>query len=606
MKKAVIGFNNFTLIYCVMFAVFIAVLFTVPYLFPVEQMSISASYDYGFNNQLGILLLALFSILIILFSFMHNKSGNYQTVISINENVIKPNKVFFIVASINVIGCFILWSIIGIHTNNYLGEASNFIVSIYEIIFGRTVFRDFYWIYGPVLLYFPYYSYKLFSLFSFTVLDGYMIALIASQVTGLYFIYYILSFMKFASGEKKVIFIIIAILSFPLSIGLNYTLFRFTLPYFCFVLLEQIRKKTKTKLALYIILSIFFSCLTLLTSPELGVGFCFTLVVYLVVTCLFEKKRIYLIQICLLLSSYILFFWLFQDMFKGFSGFITGALNWPFVPGMGLLIFFISVFVISKKIGIQLHGIYPNLFNLSFILLSFSFIPGVLGRCDPGHIIWNGLFILLVAYQYIRLISKPVKIISGIVLVLFCLSGYPYSLKIFVPAYGYRFLKNMEMLDSLPTWVVSFANIWGIDIEERIISRRENNLLDYEDIFKDINDVATPLGKDFGMYIFLNQSKKYMPLYYNGFLDGSEYSVKRTLLDIEEKTPQHILVPEEWRKMSEPYDYSIINQVFFTYYPAKVKRNGNVVFEPLLEYIDKNYVYYQSIGNYQLLRKSVL
>ena len=66
--------------------VFIVSFFTVPYLFPPKEMVESMSYDYGFNNQVGVLLVGLS---ILLFGFLGYRSKTYDDVVIIVDDTEK-------------------------------------------------------------------------------------------------------------------------------------------------------------------------------------------------------------------------------------------------------------------------------------------------------------------------------------------------------------------------------------------------------------------------------------------------------------------------------------------------------------------------------------
>jgi hypothetical protein len=575
-------------------------IFTIPYLFPSNQISISASYDYGFNNFIGILILGFFSLLILIFSFFKNRTYNKKIDVFIDEPKKKiVNKVFLIVAGITLVGCCLLWFVLG--RDSYgLMESGYFIPHIYDLEFGKKAYLDFEFIYGPVLLYVPYFIYKLFSFISLSISDGYIITLMINQLLGLYFLYYILSFLDISEKRKNGAFITIAIFSFPISVGLNYTLFRFVFPYFCFVFLWRIERKAIASLIFSAILPI----LVILTSPELGLALYFSCFIYTVIKFILSRSKIYLFHICILISSFFLVLLLLPDMFKSTSGFISGGMNWPFIPSITLIIFFIAVFLLSRGIGIQLCNLNKYLFTLSFILMAFVAIAGALGRCDPGHVFFYGLFIFILAYAQIGIYSKRLCFISGIVFgAVFLFSLYPYAIKMYIPAYGYSVMKNLGKLDDLPSVVISMGNIWGIDIDEKIKTRQTRGVLNYEESFADVNDVTMPFA-DNEIYIYLNKTKKYNDLYYrNPKSINTDYANKRNLMELQEKNIEYLLLPQEWKELTALSDYSGINLLFITYYPAVQKRNGNIIYNQLLEYVANNYEYVKNIGSYFLYRK---
>jgi hypothetical protein len=551
-------------------------------------------------------LLALFSLVVAII-FFYNKNEKLQVNIFFNDVQRRFfDKAFLIVVGLTVIGCAVLWFVLG--RNSYgIIEAGYFIPHIYDLSFGKTVYRDFEFLYGPLLLYMPYLIYKLFSFLYISISDGYIIALTINQVIGLCFLSYVLAFFNFNNKERNIIFILIAILSFPASIGLNYTLFRFTSPFFCFVFLWQIEKNAKINPFIYICLSDILSLMVLLVSPELGTAFYFTFLVYIFITALITKLKIYFLQMGVLFFSFVLSVYLWPDMFKGVTGFFSGGLNWPFVPCLTLIFFFIAVFVVSAGAGIQLKNIKTNLFYLSFMLLAFALIPGALGRCDPGHIFFNGLFLFILAYSFLRtyLRQQFYKVI-GVIFIISLFSIYPYMAKYYIPAYMSSMGSHLEKLDAVPPWIISAGNYLDIDVNEKLRQRRARSFNSLEKNFENIDNITMPFVYGGEYYVPLNLLGKYTSLYYlnPGFV-GSKYAVDKQLSDIKEKKPQYLLLPDTWENITSPADYGVINVLFFSYYPAVQKRNGNILYDPFIDYISSEYSYVRSIENYMLYKKNL-
>jgi hypothetical protein len=146
-------------LFCIILLISITItcVFTIPYLFPPNQISISASYDYGFNNRVGIIMLALASLLILVFSFLWVNPNKIE--IDFFNDLTKRvtlNKTFFIGVVFTIIGCGVLRYILG--KDSYgIGESGYFIPRIHDITSGKTIYKDFDFIPGPIFLYFPYF-----------------------------------------------------------------------------------------------------------------------------------------------------------------------------------------------------------------------------------------------------------------------------------------------------------------------------------------------------------------------------------------------------------------------------------------------------------------
>jgi hypothetical protein len=75
-------------------------------------------------------------------------------------------------------------------------------------------------------------------------------------------------------------------------------------------------------------------------------------------------------------------------------------------------------------------------------------------------------------------------------------------------------------------------------------------------------------------------------------------------MDIKEKKPRYLLLPQEWEKINLPDDSrNLINILFCTYYPVVPKRNGNIIYDSLIGYIHSNYNFDRDIEAYVLYKK---
>jgi hypothetical protein len=410
----------------------------------------------------------------------------------------------------------------------------------------------------------------------------------------------VVSFLNISKKEKSIIFIVIAVLSFPITYGLNYTLFRFVFPFFCMVFLRQIEHKTKTNF----ILSILLPLLVVLTSPEMGIAFYVSYSVYLGIAYYFSRKTIGLVKLVAIVLSLIFSFFCLPDMFLSVLGFGSGSFNWPFVLSLALVLFFVGIFIVAWGIGIQLRGIKTHLFPLSFTLLAFSLLPAALGRCDPGHIFFNGMFIFILAHTIIRTYSRKLCYFAGTTsIIIIAVSLFYYPVKNYIPTYASSWVGNYGLPDKVPAWIVSLGRVYGLDVEGKMQNRKLKIKFNYNDSFANIDNITMPFA-DNDIYISLQKSQKYISLYYkNPGHIGSKHAFEKNLNDMKEKNIKYLLLAEGWEEQNQPAGYGIIDPLFISKYTFPIKRNGNILFDPLIEYIKYNYTHVDDIGAYQLFLK---
>lgn len=228
--------NNKSRIFFVVYSIAgMLALFFLPYHFPYKQiLATSTSVDYGFNNQVGVIILFILSLGLVLYAWLvsvqdKNVAVKYGELISPkNDNVL--DGIFKKCMSFQVIFCLFLWVLIR-HTLG-MNESAYFFRRLHDLIMGEKLYLKIDFSYGALLLYVPMLLYKFFSLFStIKIQDAYSISLLFMQCLSFYWFYKIMSRIRIEACTKKIIFITLFIITLPLSTGMNYILFRFITPY---------------------------------------------------------------------------------------------------------------------------------------------------------------------------------------------------------------------------------------------------------------------------------------------------------------------------------------------------------------------------------------
>lgn len=572
-------------------------IFVIPYYVPLSEQSVSMSYDVGFNNKVGIILVGFWAMLFVGFGLYRVKSfKQYAPVVfSFTEKI--SSRVLYWVLGITIFSIVVLWMLVGRKTLGVL-DAGYFIPHVYDLVFGKEIYVDFEYSYGPLLVYIPYWLYVLLPI---SVSDGYFLCLILLQAIGVYFLYLLFSALNISCKEKKVIFILFVIIVFPYSLGLNYELFRFIFPLWGFFYLRKMERRTGCIWS-YILMCVLLSFLILLTSPEFGIAFICTLLVYLLFSLFFSKNWYYILPALLIIAV----FWGVLMALPGYLHFLfvftSGGMNWPFIPCLTLIAFFISIFVISFFIGMQLHQIKDNLFILSFELLVFSFIPAALGRCDPVHIIFNGMMVFVLSYVYIIFFCQKFKKVDLVVLILVCSMIFPYQIRMYIPAYITEIIKSH--VDYMPHFVLNKLES-SIYFSNKISELNENGIQNYSSDFAEIENISMLSVNNNGIYVHLNKEKKFVDIYYRNLgLVGNRKSLERVLDDMKSKNIDYILLPPSWDDLDNPANYSAVNLLFCTYYPFNQIHNGNELYAELLSYIGENYTFEKRIGTDLLYKKN--
>ena len=556
--------------------VFIVSFFTVPYLFPPKEMVNSMSYDYGFNNQVGVLLVGL-SILV--FGAIGYLRNNIDLNIFIKDSERLPFRHFVF----GLIFCILFFTCVSLSGRYVLefNDSSYFFYHFYEMTLGRIPYKDFAFGYGPLTIYFPYWVYSLMP--EFSTLNAYIFSLSIFHIIGLYAIYELVNVLNIKRIDKIWMFWIAFLIFFPYTIGMNYQAFRFVFPFWamwkCHIL--QFRWKF-----LFIPLSVL---ITLAFSPEIGLVYWIASLIYSGLQLYVSRNSKYCFVIALTLFINSIFVFAFKPMFTFVLSFGSGFLNLPFIPSFHLLVFFLCIFVIAYYLG----GVFPLLdkyvLEISFILLACGLIPVCLGRCDPGHVIYNGFFIISLSVVLI------IKMLRRLRLPLLCLVLLLYvNLSFTVPFSIPDFFK------------VAICNQISIIHDYRAELKYDNSSVN-ESILPMGEKVTVPFFSNYEDYYYLCSKDKVNEMYFTRTTcRGTTGNVHKMVNELKEDSPRVLLLYRGWENVIAPnnsYD-SLIKYLFFTYYPVYPYRNGNLVNKPLIDYIKKNYKKVNGDKNYLIYERN--
>lgn len=577
-------------------------IFEVPYLFPPQVMTLSASYDYGFNNTIGIIVLGIVSLLFVGAGFLSVKDDKYMH-IGIHSSAETPLSFSAVVitSGLSIVLVFILFLISG---DFGFGESQQFILAMERVSIGQQLYKDFDFYYGPLLVYIPYAIYKISYLFEGSFKGAYFICLAFLQIAGLFELRYILNAIPIQEDIRKKTFYAIALFTLPFHSGINLILFRFITPAAGMILLKKIGE-----------MNVFIKSITILAlssavfgiSIEYGVIFTVALTIYYLGLSIVKKCPVDLFYSALVLTVAFLFLFFFPGLFNTVKLYLLGGWRWPFVPSLPLLLFFISVFLLSFTIGNHLKNISENYFFLSLCLLALGTLPAALGRCDPGHVFLNGLMVLILSFSFLSYITKPkLTRLFGLMLVLsfgvplmfgtiYMCSGI-YSRNAFIKL---DLVINQKAVDKFTYYG---AKLFGKDenvIKSKIQAYRKSKKMNLENQFSSITKVIAPYNLPDNLSNFLRLTNRIDSLYFKDYnILASEIEVERALQDMKKFRNDFLVIPIGWEKMDKPdSQIGLINILFLTKYTKDQKRNSRLLLTPIIKYINENYSFHSQVDN---------
>jgi len=448
----------------------LAAVFYLPYFIP-QQPSNSYSWMFGYNNRAGVLiLLAVIGAWVL---FTHGLKLN-----PLPPAPARPlsSKWLMLALLVVICGCCAMYSRAG-HYGAY-NEANYLIERIWLLSQGKVPYADFEFPYGPLLLWGPL---LLKRIFSADVAVGYYIFWTLNWILGTFLLFKLISDSNYPTQAKRSIFLTLFFVGLfgMLCLGTNYTFFRFVCPLFLISRFQQELDRGQQGPKFYsAIQGSGFTLMLLLISPETAIAFAFAAVcvasIYIVRTS--NPASIPQWSSVLLLTSLIVAEFWAARRFHEFDTLIldgSGANSFPIFFAPAILLYIGSVFICFCLFYLQVVKGEVSDVNLGIIAVSIPMIAAALGRCDPGHLFWNGLGIFLASMFYISNFAgawRRYRFWFPLLLVgIPWLAGFAIS-RIAVHPTGHRDdLQRSEATDPLllgkffPTWQGGFFAPFGFD-----------------------------------------------------------------------------------------------------------------------------------------------
>jgi hypothetical protein len=387
----------------------LAAVFYLPGIIPATPVA-SGSYVFGYNNHAGFL---LFVFLTAIGAVWARQFGLRFSAASPSDQI--KNRTFFVCMAIALAACafmYLLTSHIGA-----FGESAYLINRIELASRGLHPYRDFEYPYGALFIYLPLLLSRLLGL---SIPNAYYLFWMLNVLLGVWLMAAVINRIDYHSEHKNQIFVLLFLSMLPgvISTGTNYTGFRYLVaPFFALLVFRVMRDgslKSQIKASLLAVVS---TILLLLVSPEIGIAFSLGVSAFFVLFYFRSNPRRwvapYLGMLLLFLSLMIVANRF--SVFYTFKAMGSGGNNFPIIPAPHILILFFSAFFAALYFVTALwQGDFrSNLFLV--LLISLPPLAASLARCDPGHIVFNGAGIFLVA--------------------LLCIAGFPRIWRWYCPAF---------------------------------------------------------------------------------------------------------------------------------------------------------------------------
>jgi hypothetical protein len=253
------------------FCVAVGCIYFLPFLFPPSHPVPSQSYVVGYNNKVASLSLALVSAIVFVLGLGH---GGADSPVLQSEPRISWRGLALALTLVAAWNGALSWLVFTAH--GYGVEDFYFLPQLEKYYFlHRPLYREVEFAYGPLLFYPPVWVHWLLTPFRVSLRASYYIATLGQHLLGVAMLWFVVNRLPIQRWLRVAALASLTLFSFTPLLGPNYTLLRYLLPVFIFVLFVQIARPIAATLA-----AAPAQILILLDSSELAISFAFAVAVY--------------------------------------------------------------------------------------------------------------------------------------------------------------------------------------------------------------------------------------------------------------------------------------------------------------------------------------
>lgn len=403
-------------------AVFVATcfgVFVLPFLLPPHYVrGVSASNLAGFNNKISAVVAAGLATLVFFAGLiwprligLRNVSGEEAEGRRGDERGRIQRSIVAAVVAVWGSAIFIFGlQIIRLGMRN-LHDWGYFVtqVSMHED-FGRKLYTQIEFSYGPLLFYGPVMMRALLSPFHVSESGSFLATLVIESVVGLLLMVYVIEHVPMSRAWKTAIFVLFAVGMFVGNMGLNHTFFRFGMPLALLVMVSERRSAWAAALWIF---GGQMVCLGL--SPEIGFAFLASSLAYAIYLGFTRGVAWWLAVAAPIVSTAIFLLMAGAPYLRMVGMFSKGVYGFPVEPLPYVLLFlFALVWLVPVTLAsfFRQRRLEAPLLAALFIV-SLALLPAAFGRADPGHVFWNGLAVYLLSGVALSLESEWKQVVWG-------------------------------------------------------------------------------------------------------------------------------------------------------------------------------------------------
>ncbi len=376
--------------------------FLLPWFVP-SHRSASDSWLFGFNNAAAILAIGAGFVALTLPGLLR-RPGLFHSdaVLGASRGLFRaepapglrlPAIVLALVAG--ALG-LIFWAVTA---SSYFGESSSFLGAIDLVLMGKHVYSDFQWPYGPLFLYAPI-AISAFTGGAIRIDAAYTLSIAIEAIAGIFFLAAVVQRLDVPRRFAVPLLVLVGVAGLNLTMGENYTHFRFVLPLAAFVLVDRrarIAATSNDRASLLAIVAMLAGAAALV-SPEIALITALGLAALSLAHARIGARWLLAGAPLALAAPAAVAALCSKDYFFLALAFGGGGYSFPVLPNAHLLFFVGSAFFAVPLLALRGASREPDgPLSLAFTVAATLFIAPALGRCDPGHVYWNGIGVFVIA-----------------------------------------------------------------------------------------------------------------------------------------------------------------------------------------------------------------
>lgn len=374
-------------------------IFELPWNVAVKGPMASESYTFGFSNitahlGLAVTLAALFGIRLFLPTIA---AGDRELLTGLIGTPAPRSRTTVVTTLLCIAVSFAVvagwWHVLPF---GYFGESTYFLTRLDRMTLGQTPFHDFDYGYGPAMLWLPFLIHQLMGgLFAMDTV--YIGTVLLHFALGILAFDYIARCLRLSDAYRAALVAFVSIAFLNITLGVIYTPLRFVYALWAALFLHHtLRTASPVKSWLAALLIPFTG---LLLSPDTGLVTCVASAAG-VLWYLRDGDRALASRAIAVMAAIPLTMAVFgTDYFKMILFFGGGAFNFPILPAPYILSIVVAACWLLPRISTAAWTSRDTSAPLwvSMLFTLGLFLPSALGRCDPGHVLLNGIGILFIS-----------------------------------------------------------------------------------------------------------------------------------------------------------------------------------------------------------------